>query len=636
MLNLYIIDSLSQLEKIPISASGDVLAFGIEFDELSQALMKLKHSSLNPLNLHLYVNTANSEIHAFYSNYLMRAWEYDRFAYGSARNSYLPHFLEITENSPFKGKLTNRLFYVSLFSQASRSKNYHRNVILINDKSLKNVLLGFKPRTKKANMLSIFIYFLQIFRFVSKNILLSFVLKSKRPKNSSTENSFTIFSVFPYWWLNAFNQNAEDRFFPKLNLAKMEVKFNYLIWIEMTLLELLTKRNALKSFVIMYGVNSLNFSLKIKNYWEVFRISELQEVLRFRKRILKNNEFVFREKNVSILISEEIYGSITSGEFTRSRLIWRAIQNYFSSFNSKGVIFRFENQPIDRALILGVKGLTKSIGYWHSALASCDNYLSLRYLFPMQENRLVEGVWSAYTPNFMLVPNEPCKENIRSLGMDKKRVFEIGPTRHLDFLFESEKLLMANHGKSRAKTDLSASSLDVIIIFSADPITSRTLLKSSLKVLAKHGNFNVRIRPHPAWKISQSELDSFAEQNNIQIHVIRDGIDLYSFISAAKFVISTGTQLIFEAIYLEIMPIVFEPSANFNPTNFNKFQEACFVCYDEESLQIAIHETLDQGIDFQKKISTWPQMNSRFFGSHLASDPYASFQIALEEIDFKR
>jgi hypothetical protein len=84
------------------------------------------------------------------------------------------------------------------------------------------------------------------------------------------------------------------------------------------------------------------------------------------------------------------------------------------------------------------------------------------------------------------------------------------------------------------------------------------------------------------------------------------------------------------------MPIVFEPSANFNPTNFNKFQEACFVCYDEESLQIAIHETLDQGIDFQKKISTWPQMNSRFFGSHLASDPYASFQIALEEIDFKR
>jgi hypothetical protein len=386
----------------------------------------------------------------------------------------------------------------------------------------------------------------------------------------------------------------------------------------------------------MYGVNSLNFSLKIKNYWEVFKISELQEVLRFRKRILKNNEFVFREKNVSILISEEIYRSITSGEFTRSRLIWRAIQNYFSSFNSKGVIFRFENQPIDRALILGVKGLTKSIGYWHSALASCDNYLSLRYLFPMQENRLVEGVWSAYTPNFMLVPNEPCKENIRSLGMDKKRVFEIGPTRHLDFLFESEKLLMDNHGKSRAKTDLSASSLDVIIIFSADPITSRTLLKSSLKVLAKHGNFNVRIRPHPAWKISQSELDSFAEQNNIPIHVIRDGIDLYSFISAAKFVISTGTQLIFEAIYLEIMPIVFEPSANFNPTNFNKFQEACFVCYDEESLQIAIHETLDQGIDFQKKISTWPQMNSRFFGSHLASDPYASFQIALEEIDFKR
>ena len=75
---------------------------------------------------------------------------------------------------------------------------------------------------------------------------------------------------------------------------------------------------------------------------------------------------MFQKSDVSIFIKEDILSSLGQGEFTRSRLIHLALRHYLSVVPTNALIFRFENQPIDRSIILASKGLTKSIAYWHS------------------------------------------------------------------------------------------------------------------------------------------------------------------------------------------------------------------------------------------------------------------------------
>jgi hypothetical protein len=411
MTTLFVIDSLSMLARIPRTSTGTVLGYGIEYDDLTKALSDEKRENLTAVNVDSFEIEANRQVRNFYDTVIMDSWKNDREASSNEKGVYLPYLMDTTENSPFKGKLTNRLFNLSLYNQAKISSSCDKLEVLIRDKTLKTIITGKRRVAIGQNLKAFFVYWAQCLRFFTKGITLNLLIKLRKFEFKSGHSTFVIFSIFPYWWLNATSHYARERFFPGLDLEKLKAQGSYLVWLESPMFEIASKLNLLSNLLTKHRVILLNNYLDIRSYMSVFSITDFTRILRFKNRVLHNNNFMFQKSDVSVFIKEDILNSLGQGEFTRSRLILLAVRRYLSVVPTKALIFRFENQPIDRSIIMASKGLTKSIAYWHSSLSECENFLSLRNIWPLSALSLDEGTWGTNTPDFVLVPNDICKES---------------------------------------------------------------------------------------------------------------------------------------------------------------------------------------------------------------------------------
>jgi hypothetical protein len=631
MTTLFVIDSLSMLARIPRTSTGTVLGFGIEYDDLTKALSDEKRENLTAVNVDSFEIEANRQVRSFYDTVIMDSWKNDREASSNEKGVYLPYLIDITENSPFKGKLTNRLFNLSLYNQARNSSSYDKLEVLIRDKTLKTIING-KSRVAIGQTLKVFfVYWAQCLRFLTKGITLNLLIKLRKFEFKSGHSTFVIFSIFPYWWLNATSHYARERFFPDLDLEKLRAQGSYLVWLESPMFEIGSKLSLLSNLLTKHRVILLNNYLDIRSYMSVFSITDFTRILRFKNRVLHNNNFMFQKSDVSVFIKEDILNSLGQGEFTRSRLILLAVRRYLSVVPTKALIFRFENQPIDRSIIMASKGLTKSIAYWHSSLSECENFLSLRNIWPLSALSLDEGTWGTNTPNFVFVPNDICKESIIKHGMLSTSVFNIGPTRHLEPLNRKE--FFAKDDKNSKSAGLSSENSEnvIVLICSADRNISQLLLQTSLKVISKFGKVKIRIKLHPAW-VPKGEFLKMLEQEAARVQIMDVKEDIYQLISQASYVISAGTQLIFESILLDTVPIVYEPSSSFNPTKFTVFEKSCFIVNSEVTMHDALDQIMSGSEALKDKMLNWPKLIQEVFGSPNLANPYEDLDTALNVI----
>lgn len=631
MTTLFVIDSLSMLARIPRTSTGKVLGYGIEYDDLTKALSDENRENLTAVHVASFTIEANRQVRSFYDTTIMNAWKNDREASSNEKGVYLPYLIDTTENSPFKGKLANRLFNLSLYNEAKASSSCDKVKVLIRDKTLKTIITGKRRVAIGQNLKAFFVYWAQCLRFFAKGITLNLLIKLRKFEFNSGHSLFVIFSIFPYWWLNATSHYARERYFPDLDLKKLTAQGSYLMWLESPMFKIVSELNSLSNLLTKHRVILLNNYLDLKSYLSVFSVADFTRILHFKNRVLDNNNFMFQRSDVSIFIKEDILSSLGQGEFTRSRLIHLALRHYLSVVPTKALIFRFENQPIDRSIILASKGLTKSIAYWHSSLAECENFLSLRNIWPLSNLSSDDAIWGTNTPNFVLVPNDICRESIIKHGMLSTSVFNIGPTRHLEPLGKKESLGKdINNSRS---TGFSAENAEnfIVIICSADQNISRLLLQISLKVISKLGRVKIRIKLHPAW-VPKRDFLKMLEQEAARVQIMDVKEDIYQMISQASYVISAGTQLIFESILLDTVPIVYEPSSSFNPTNFTVFEKSCFIVNSEVTMHDALDQIMNDSEVLKDKILNWPKLIKEVFGSPNLANPYEDLDTALNVI----
>jgi len=141
----------------------------------------------------------------------------------------------------------------------------------------------------------------------------------------------------------------------------------------------------------------------------------------------------------------------------------------------------------------------------------------------------------------------------------------------------------------------------------------------------------IRIKLHPAW-VPKRDFLRMLEQESARVQIMDVKEDIYKMISQASYVISAGTQLIFESILLDTVPIVYEPSSSFNPTNFTVFEKSCFIVNSEVTMHDALDQIMNGSEALKDKMLNWPKLIKEVFGSPNLANPYEDLDTALNMI----
>lgn len=528
-------------------------------------------------------------------------------------------YLKFFERSPFEGNLATSLYWLALTKLSLDSISpLEVDIRISGDSSLHRV---FSARRNRGSHWKALLYLIvQLTRFFFLQLRL--IWSQPRHEQSSLSSKFTseslFFTIYPQWWTSNGPKGKTERFFPEQVLDSSSSAAKYLIWLQgkefKAYKQVANERSKIEFLV-------LNDYIKLSDFFVIWKRIQRSKVLNYLRSSANFLDVRFHSFDISDLVRQNLMTSLMRGEFVQAHLIELAMNRVCRIQNPNHVVFRFENQPLDHAVIAALKDISSvaTVGYWHTALSLCNNYIPLWNIssFWSQIGLSIrdKDMW----PDFMLVPNEFCKRSLHREGFPAPRTRKIPPTRHSDLLTRKSKPVNLPQDPNQ---DLERSKIRILVSFSADRPTSLLLASTALRCLnAMKGRYLVGIRPHPAWTFDLSEVEqpSTFENGSCSLQVVLDTKEMYEWISESETLVTPGSQLALESMFLGTLPIVFEPKSIFNPTDFDVFSRGCLITKDVESLERALMRVITKDPSLQAIVSNWSDLLDAFLGE--ASQP---------------
>ena len=617
--NLLVVDNLDfSIKFIEDLNITHILALGIEKEEITKYLnFQLKSNfPIEIIDSNLYRREAEMTVRRYIIDTVSDLSKYKNRS--KHLSKLIPNknglsiwwYLEISEKSPFRGIYINLLYQLGIF-QLLKSSSIFTNVyfdikeirllkvIKKNELNFKEVLLfTFTNYICRLNEVKYFFYLTQFFLQIELVKIISKLLGSKKLK---TLESHAIFSFYPNWWINSYNEDHRDRFFP--NLVNLDDKYVNYIWLNEKIIDVLGLVKKIR-WLTKKSENTIiqNFFL-FKEYKKLVGVRSWRSLRNFRKEILNADIPEFMDLDVRTLLSEEISRCISSRDLLQTQVIGIAMINLLKSLRPKSLVFRIEFQPLDKALIHSSKGLTKSVGFYHSSLAMSENYLS----FWFGKNFIDKNFASIY-PDVIIYPNNFTESALNREGFPESRRHRCGPLR------SSEVIQYASSKKEKHNKEILTGKkfIKIFVGFSVNKEANMIMFRNILSVLSSDSSYTIYLKNHPS--LDTFDLSLLSSQSNIEIISVDRDIEFYSILSSCDFSIFTGTSLVFESILLNTFPIVYESVAIFNGINFSEFNKFCLVTYDVNQLRIAVNNIMRNSEEIKFIESNWAEFIEINFG----------------------
>ena len=281
------------------------------------------------------------------------------------------------------------------------------------------------------------------------------------------------------------------------------------------------------------------------------------------------------------MLEREISQSIAAGDTITSQLVCAATRKLATLNSPAKLVFRFEGQPIDRALIHAAREICPSVGFWHSPFAIGPNYLPLLGDAKSLRPRMNNGI-SKPMPDEMMTPGGICEKTLLRYGYPPEKIRPCGSLRSKKLLriIRREKAVARRINRPRPNVD----TIKILLACSADPRENRSLIYAFQKSLETLPVLNLVLRPHPACGFPAS-LIRLLETNPkiVTVRLVNDS-QLYQEIRRSDMVLTGGSTLAFEAIALGVMPVVFESPANFSACSMAGFAKSLIIVRSSEEM----------------------------------------------------
>ena len=625
--SLVVTDSLNALTRFQASGAENTKILALMEIKDKNINEKFAKSSNHLIDISEFIPEANEMVRKFYStDYLDFIGD---FLSNLSKEELLDvAFLDFTERSPFKGSLANQLYLLSLTHLVMVKYNSELVSVEFEDKNL-NHLVSEKPHNIVRIKNTYSRYLLQVLRFFFLNFVFPKILGLLKKSKNRITNCF--FTIYPYWWLGSSTADPEERFFPKINEQTTESKSGYLVWLEDSLLNIWTRRHLIRSFRKRDDVKFLNSYISLRDFAPLISFRKLPTFRKFLCWEINKTELRIGTFNVSPLVWQDVARSLSEGEYVRSKLVNSAIKRYVGESQPATLVFRYENQPIDRAVINGAGQGTKSVGYWHTSLSQCENYMSLWNILDLEKIFSMKEIANSIWPSHMLYPNIICRESILREGYPADLMYQIELTRHQKVI----DLYLAQIAASAYPVDKSKQRHRAIVVaLTADKISSVLMLSATMIACRDFKELEILVKPHPAWSFNLKEFQLTHKDLGLrEVVIVKNDNIIFKILQEADLLVTSGTQMAFEGMLLGVMPIIYEPKYRFNPTNFDSFSGICFRTDSDIELGEFVRLNLENDAIVASKKMLWPNFLNTFFNLEENEHRQKTLYSALNQIN---
>lgn len=606
---LYIYDRETFFKSIhKIKENSTLACLGVETQEIETSLRNANYQQVDVLDLSQYVEDASQQVRDYLVENLTKLPSF------TSSNNILDqnygvdlwYFLTLSEKSSFRSNLHQRLFFLSQIEQLLGAHKFTRINYLLKDDFLNSLLC--QQRLNRAIFLSRELcYFVNAARYIFKTLFIKFIRKLHRYKElDSNSPRILVFSLFPYWWLNPYTSKVRDRFFPGIPTQDDSTEFSHISWLTTSLIEYARNRKHIRNVESSLNIRILQDFIRLRDVINLFNLYRFRLLIQFRNRARVSKLPKFNGFDIRDSMAYEISRSIGNSDLQLSLLVYISLRRYLASNHSSKILFRFERQPIDSAVIFASKGFVRSVGYWHSSMSLCSNYTSLHFPKEYLKRYCSEDYPEIAFPNQMLVPNLFCWNSLEMAGYDMSVAKICGPTRHITEISKARILNSSRRMKNRNR---------ITIAFSSDPNSANLLFQIMVKIHKINSEVVFLIKTHPAYQMSPSYFFQLQKLIGKDSYILIDeNRDYLDSINDCAAIILSGTQLAFEATLVNVFPIVYEPTNSYNATNFDAFQEYCFIARNSDEIIDFLREIMVDGVQAKKKKDKWSRLREMQFG----------------------
>lgn len=611
MRKLLVLDSGTFQENLRTVHDGQtIVCLGVEFQDAQALLIKTGQKNIELIDLSQYSDKASRSTREYVVENITKLPNIAALKpiLDTKLEIKLWPLLAISEKSPMRGKIHQRLFYVSLISQLLENQKFEAVEYKLSDRFVSTVLLNKRLAENNFSRLEVR-FWLQATRYA----ITAFGVKSIRAllghKSKNPIPTKLIFTLFPYWWLNSYTSRAKDRFFPAIVETLENRNIGHISWLTTSLFAYIRDRKLLMKEGGISRSQVLQDYLKFTDIVGLFSMHRFKSLVGFRKLIRISDLPTFHNLQVNDILAVEMSSSVCSGDLQLTILNYISLNRFLKENPTTHLVFRYESQPIDRAVIFASAGLTKSVGYWHSSMSMCENYTSLQFprnfLKNLNDLELVEAGF----PSRMLLPNEYCAETLAFTGYDPKYTASCGPTRHLDEMRSAEALMRSGNSKSNR---------NVAVAFSSDPASAKFMESVIIELHKMDPELFFLVKTHPAFSTPPEffkNLESSIGEEGFR--VIANSENLLQTLYGCKAIVVSGTQLAFESMLVDVAPVVYEPKSCYIATNFDKFKDFCFIASTVAEVGEAICSIFSKSDLAEAKRSNWKILAEKQFGQNM-------------------
>lgn len=527
-----------------------------------------------------------------------------RDSLGRAAGSDLWWFLEISEMSPMRGPLINRLYALSLV-RATLAIEYGRIDVALADPLLRDAIVSGVPGAQAVAGVARLSptawrsrYWFRAVRFATSHLFMR--LCGLAPRGARVRRgSLHFFSLYPAWWLSPIDARGRERFFPGLPPQLGGLQTQWLLWLAGGPRVLLRQRRAVREAVASGTALVIQSYVRLRDVLGLFSIPVFKRVAAMRAV----GAHQFAGFDVTPLVGDAIERSIASPELPMDRLMLAGASRLLAAAGPRALVFRAEHQPFERALLRAARGTATTVGFSHSAIVKAGTYLPLQLSPSSPQPR----------PDRIIASGAITHRAAEEAGYTPGQVSTCGPLRQRDLL--SYLAGAPSKVEARAALGLPPRGQVIVVATSVVRTDSDALLGLLPEVARRFADVTIAVQLHPAVSALHGPLDA-AQQgpDGGRLLVVPSGGSHYEYLRAADVLLFAGSTIAFEAIALGAMPVAYEVPGAYSAFSMKAFDDAMFVVREPMGLFEALTEALTNAPGAARRRTAWPRLLTDVFG----------------------
>ncbi|HXG54544.1 MAG TPA: hypothetical protein VNJ03_04130 [Vicinamibacterales bacterium] len=417
------------------------------------------------------------------------------------------------------------------------------------------------------------------------------------------------FTVFPSWWARASSSTPGDRFLTHVREAGFE---GYFAWLTEPLF-LWRHGSAVRLAARSLRLVALQRFLSLGDALTIISPARFRRLWVYERRMRNSLRLDFLGCNVGPLFGSDISRSLSSQEPIQDELLSRALGRAAERHAPGLVVYRAEFQPIESAVLTGLRGRAKTIGFHHHPFGR--NYPQMHFTSAQIRESTTEVPHPDVRPlpDGVIAIGPALARNLSDGGYPSDRVRVCGPQRYGPLTAYRSRPVPAP--VLRQRLGLPATVLVVFVSLAIVEADTEALFGALVAACGDTDDIQFVIKTHPNRPDGDPALHATLESlGRARARLMPDRGSMYDYIAAADCMLCIGSMIAFEAMALGIMPIVFDNPSTYASVSLAAYEEGLFNVRNARELREAIEEVRLGSDRTRDKRQRWPDLLAGVLG----------------------